>query len=158
VIELDDQLPPGLLSPNEEVHVLQIVREALSNTTRHARARRVQVRLDADPESVRVEVCDDGCGMDSAAQRRGHYGLSIMRERASSLGGELRVASRRGQGTCVLLHFRPRLRRPATPTAGETLPAGAVAGRRPPSSQHPAGRNAAAAQPAADQTAAESSA
>ncbi|MCF7996493.1 MAG: type IV pili methyl-accepting chemotaxis transducer N-terminal domain-containing protein, partial [Chromatiaceae bacterium] len=48
IIRLDDQLPPGLLSPNEEVHVLQIVREALSNATRHARARTLKVRLDVD--------------------------------------------------------------------------------------------------------------
>ncbi|MCF8004581.1 MAG: type IV pili methyl-accepting chemotaxis transducer N-terminal domain-containing protein, partial [Chromatiaceae bacterium] len=67
VIRLDDQLPPGLLSPNEEVHVLQIVREALSNATRHARARTLKVRLDvdADSQAVRVEIRDDGCGIRS---------------------------------------------------------------------------------------------
>jgi len=112
LIRLNDQLPPGLLSPNEEVHVLQIVREALSNAARHARARQVQMRLTADPgaEAVRVEIGDDGCGIpanDLEAQR-GHYGLSIMRERACSLGGELCIESQPGAGTRVLLCFRSR--------------------------------------------------
>ena len=119
IIELDDHLPGGLLSPNEEVHVLQIVREALSNATRHARARRAQVRLAADAEFVQVEVRDDGCGIASAAQPRGHYGMSIMRERARSLRGELRVDSGPGPGTRVLLRFRSRSRRPASSPAAD---------------------------------------
>ena len=111
VIRLDDQLPPGLLSPNEEVHVLQIVREALSNATRHARAQQVQVRLQVDAGSVQVEICDDGRGIGgSPAPKRGHYGLSIMRERACSLGGELTVDSEAGKGARVLLRFRSRSR------------------------------------------------
>ncbi|MCF8015949.1 MAG: histidine kinase, partial [Chromatiaceae bacterium] len=109
---LDDQLPPGLLSPNEEVHVLQIVREALSNATRHARARTLKVRLDvdADSQAVRVEIRDDGCGIRSTLPQRGHYGLSIMRERACSLDGELTLDSEAGKGTRVLLRFRSRSR------------------------------------------------
>ncbi|MBK5940968.1 type IV pili methyl-accepting chemotaxis transducer N-terminal domain-containing protein [Halochromatium roseum] len=112
IITLEDQLPPGLLSPNEEVHVLQIVREALSNATRHARARHLKVHLDADADSelVQVEICDDGCGIRSTAPQRGHYGLSIMRERACSLGGELSLDSEAGKGARVLLRFRSRSR------------------------------------------------
>jgi len=110
LIRLDDQLPPGLLSPNEEVHVLQIVREALSNATRHARARQIQVRLQVDDAGrVQVEIGDDGRGIaGSTAPKRGHYGLSIMRERACSLGGELSVDSESGKGARVLLRFRCR--------------------------------------------------
>jgi two-component system nitrate/nitrite sensor histidine kinase NarX len=112
IITLKDQLPPGLLSPNEEVHVLQIVREALSNATRHARASHLRVRLDveADSERVQVEICDDGCGLRSTVPQRGHYGLSIMRERACSLGGELSLDSEAGKGARVLLRFRSRSR------------------------------------------------
>jgi two-component sensor histidine kinase len=142
--------------------VLQIIREALSNVTRHARAHRVQVRLQTTPadaktgaktgaktvpmtgtkagatsgaqtdvqalfqadlqadietdvgpdvqtlQAVQVEVRDDGGGIMTAPSQRGHYGLSIMRERARSLGGELRIESAPEQGTRLLLRFRPR--------------------------------------------------
>ncbi len=123
VIRLDDQLPPGLLSPNEEVHVLQIVREALSNATRHARACQVRVRLGVAPDTdaVRVEICDDGCGIAAtgATSQRGHYGLSIMRERAGSLGGALRIDSEPGKGANVQLRFRSRARAQTSTSATE---------------------------------------
>jgi two-component system nitrate/nitrite sensor histidine kinase NarX len=109
-IAVDDRLAAGVLSPNEEVHVLQIVREALSNATRHARAGHVKVRLSSDAESgvVSVEVSDDGVGLGADSHRRGHYGLTIMRERASSLGGTIQIASTGSSGTAVRLRFRPR--------------------------------------------------
>jgi two-component system nitrate/nitrite sensor histidine kinase NarX len=128
LIELDDRLPQGLLSANEEVHVLQIVREALSNAARHARARRVQLCLEASAETVRVEISDDGRGIASTEPRRGHYGLSIMRERAHSLGGALSVDARPEGGTRVLLCFRSRAatRAPAIEDAPSSPEAGAV--------------------------------
>jgi two-component system nitrate/nitrite sensor histidine kinase NarX len=142
VILLDDQLPPGLLSANEEVHVLQIIREALVNTARHARARQVEVRLrmqadasadapragqsagDSDRQehfsTVLVEVCDDGIGLATTDAKRGHYGLGIMRERARSLGGTLQIDSAPKQGTKVSLCFRSRMMTPMrTPLQAE---------------------------------------
>jgi signal transduction histidine kinase len=62
---------------------------------------------------VRVEVCDDGCGIDPAllagGQREGHWGLIGMRERARALGATLSLASTPGNGTLVRL-FLPRWR------------------------------------------------
>jgi two-component system nitrate/nitrite sensor histidine kinase NarX len=110
VIDLQDRLPPNLLSPNEEIHVLQIVREALSNVTRHAGARQAQVRLalDQSGSGVEVEVADDGRGIGPAPERRHHYGLTIMRERAQTLDGTLTIDQPPGGGTRVSLRFRHR--------------------------------------------------
>ena len=108
IIDLDDRLPANLLSPNEEIHVLQIVREALSNVSRHAGASRVRVRLARVGEAVEVEIVDDGRGAAAAAVPLGHYGLTIMRERALTLDGELRVDNPTEGGTRVLLRFRHR--------------------------------------------------
>ncbi len=120
-IRLRDRLPAGLLSANEEVHVLQIVREALSNVVRHADARccRVVLRLDGDG-GVCVAIIDDGREPPSAligatASPAGaealHHGLTIMRERTQSLGGELALRPGTARGLRVLLRFRPRGRR-----------------------------------------------
>jgi two-component system nitrate/nitrite sensor histidine kinase NarX len=110
-ISLDNQLPASLLSPNEEIHVLQIVREALSNVVRHAGAAHAWVRLVLAPGGVEVEIADDGRGVEGGGQRAGHYGVSIMRERASTLDGKLSIEARPGGGTRVWLGFRHRASR-----------------------------------------------
>jgi len=107
-IGLEDRLPVALLSPNEEVHVLQIVREALSNVIRHARAAHCRVGLGVDDGQVEVAVEDDGCGPPAALAGRGHYGMTIMRERAASLGGSIEIESPAGGGLAVRVRFRPR--------------------------------------------------
>ena len=106
-IELELELGDCNLSPNQEVHVLQIVRESLSNMLRHARARRARVALRGDQRGeVRITVEDDGVGVDlERIEGRDHHGLSIMRERTRSLGGEIEVLRRAGGGTRVSVSF-----------------------------------------------------
>lgn len=120
-IELDNRLPAVLLTPNEEIHVLQIVREALSNVNRHAEARHAWVRLVLQGEAVEVEVADDGRGIRPATDRVRHYGHAIMGERAQTLGGRLEVETSVGGGTRVRVRFRHR-----SATEGE---AGGLTGR-----------------------------
>jgi two-component system nitrate/nitrite sensor histidine kinase NarX len=105
---LDNRLPAVLLSPNEEIHVLQIVREALSNVIRHAGASHALLRLAAAEAGIRVILDDDGRGIDPLAVPRGHYGLSIMRERAASLGGDIEIGPGPHGGTRVRLTFPSR--------------------------------------------------
>ena len=108
-IVLNNELYGRTLGPNEEVHILQIVREGLTNVVRHARAQRATVTLrDRDNGDVEVVVEDDGIGMTLPVGRRHHYGLSIMRERADSLCGQLDFdsGSQHG-GTRVTLQFTP---------------------------------------------------
>jgi two-component system, NarL family, nitrate/nitrite sensor histidine kinase NarX len=107
-IRLENRLPTLLLSPNEEIHVLQIVREALSNVIQHAGARRAMLRLAASGPAILVTLEDDGRGMDPGAPRPGHYGLHIMRERAASLGGAIEVSAGSQGGTRVRLTFPHR--------------------------------------------------
>jgi two-component system nitrate/nitrite sensor histidine kinase NarX len=108
-IRLDNRLPASVLSPNEEIHVLQIVREALSNVIHHADARTAKVLLASQDGRIQVEIIDDGTGYETQANKARHYGMTIMRERAQSLDGELRVDSPAGRGgTRIQLSFRPR--------------------------------------------------
>jgi two-component system nitrate/nitrite sensor histidine kinase NarX len=95
------------LTPNEEVHVLQIVREALSNVVRHAKADSVQivVGLHASGE-VQICVADDGIGFSAQKSGPNHFGKTIMAERASILGGEVSFTNGEQGGAEVNLLFR----------------------------------------------------
>ncbi len=93
-------------SSAEEVQLIRIVQEALSNVRKHARARSVVVRLDQDDSHATLSVEDDGQGLDLAAKTantrcRRHFGLDIMRERADSLGASLEIEAWPGGGTRV---------------------------------------------------------
>ena len=96
------------LSANEQVHVLQIVREALTNIEHHAHARRAWVTLRRADEAIEVCVEDDGLGIGEARSPHGHFGLAIMRDRASSVGASLDIEPRSPSGTRVRMRFRPQ--------------------------------------------------
>ncbi len=83
-------------------HVLSVLREALSNVARHAKATRVEVTVEASDSAVTVSVADDGVGI--ADHHRQGNGLVNMASRAAQLGGELTVTPRRPTGT--LLRWR----------------------------------------------------
>lgn len=83
------------VSEEVAVHLLAVVREALSNIARHARASAAAVTLSTGDELV-LEVLDNGRGVGAATRSSG---LANMRERATSLGGTFEVADRPGGGT-----------------------------------------------------------
>lgn len=81
-----------------------IIREALHNVLKHARASRVHVRLAPDhahPDTLSIEVTDDGVGLAPDAKRRGGLGLTSMRERADRMGGWVRMEAAPQGGTRV---------------------------------------------------------
>jgi PAS domain S-box-containing protein len=91
-------LPPGVA--NELFYICQ---EALTNVSRHAHASRVHLRLIERPDSVRLEVEDDGVGMDAGtATAAGSLGMLGMRERAPHGGGTVRLEAAAPHGTVVI--------------------------------------------------------
>jgi two-component system nitrate/nitrite sensor histidine kinase NarX len=106
----DYRLGSRHLSVNEEFHLLQIVREALTNVVRHARAQHALVRFDEEDDGeIVLMVEDDGRGLRAGSGGDGHHGVSIMRDRARQIGGALHLRpAASGQGTCVEMRFRPR--------------------------------------------------
>jgi len=106
-VTLEVHLAGCTLTPNEEIHALQIVREALSNVINHARAHQAEVRVTCNSDgSVSATVIDDGIGIRQAAGAH-HYGMTIMEERAKNLGGHLSIENLPALGTRVTLHFMP---------------------------------------------------
>jgi two-component system nitrate/nitrite sensor histidine kinase NarX len=108
-VDLELHLNDTHLSPNQEIHVLHIIREALSNATRHAQATRICVKLFSRAGgAVAILIEDDGKGIDAPlAPEPHHYGLTIMEERARGLGGHFAITPRPGGGTRVSVHFNP---------------------------------------------------
>lgn len=104
VFELDNRLPDELLDDEQALQVLQIVREALANIVRHSHARTARIELRQLRDELQVVVEDDGIGLQGGAAH-GHFGLSIMRERALTIGASLSVQSIPPRGTQVALRL-----------------------------------------------------
>ena len=111
-VELDYNLPPQTLSPNEEIHTLQIVREGLANAVKHAEATDVRVQVQFESPRVCVRITDNGKGLPETGQPINHYGLIIMEDRARTLGGQVSVNNRDESGVEVVLTFVPKSRNP----------------------------------------------
>jgi signal transduction histidine kinase len=92
-----------LLSWERRQHCLQIVREALTNVTRHAHASKVEIHLNWTDDSLFLSIADDGIGFDPRIVDGQGQGLRNMRERAQLLGGELGVQGRPGHGAMLTL-------------------------------------------------------
>ncbi|VVP86290.1 hypothetical protein PS918_02810 [Pseudomonas fluorescens] len=104
VFELDNRLPDDALSPETELQVLQIIREALANAVRHSHARHVRIELRQDQDGdVSVSIEDDGIGLSPASGEENHFGLAIIRERAASIGARLTLEAIRPHGVRVHL-------------------------------------------------------
>ncbi len=90
------------LPADQQVQLLHVVQEALSNVRKHAGAKTVKLLVEQQPQ-FSIEVQDDGRGFDVAAGAPddSHVGLRIMRERAERVGALVDIESQPGQGTRV---------------------------------------------------------
>jgi ligand-binding sensor domain-containing protein/signal transduction histidine kinase len=94
------------LSSIVDAEVCRIGREALTNAFRHAEAHEIEVGIEYSARHLRIQICDDGRGIDPQvllAGREGHWGLRGMRERAERIGAKLQLGSRNGAGTEMIL-------------------------------------------------------
>lgn len=105
------------LPPESALALFRIAQEALTNIRRHARARKVMLRLVFTPEAVRLRVEDDGAGFDPAAVGGRRHGLAGMRHRVQMFSGVFRIDSAPGRGTRVSasLPLAAAARRPVRP-------------------------------------------
>lgn len=85
----------------EEVLLFGIIQEAFTNIRKHARANFAQLQLLVQKEGWVLKIKDDGVGAFSAESQENHYGLSMMKQRASQLGARFQLGNRQGGGTEV---------------------------------------------------------
>lgn len=94
------QAAPGALLSRQKVHALRaLIREAVSNTIKHAGARHVEVTISLDADWLHLTVTDDGKGLPAQKASLGN-GLGNMKVRVESFGGEMALES--GEGTRLL--------------------------------------------------------
>ncbi|MDP2659198.1 MAG: GAF domain-containing sensor histidine kinase [Dehalococcoidia bacterium] len=96
------------LSPAVQVQLMRIVQEALTNTRKYANATRTMVKVEKRNGSMLLSVDDNGQGFDLAGyqgRKQMRFGLSIMKERAESVGAIFSVQSQPGQGTRVTVEL-----------------------------------------------------
>jgi signal transduction histidine kinase len=89
------------LTPQNVLHILRILQEALTNVLKHARASRIAVETGSSDEEVFIRISDDGCGFTRGRQGRG---LANMQMRAQALGGRLDIQPS-SAGTTLTLHL-----------------------------------------------------
>jgi PAS domain S-box-containing protein len=98
------------LSSEAEVVLFRIVQEALNNIRKHAKATEVTLSVEYESEDITLRIIDNGCGFEvplvlSSLSRRNKLGVIGMQERARLANGELRVKSRPGRGTEIIVHL-----------------------------------------------------
>lgn len=99
---LDDEAV-ALIAPIHFAEIMNILREAVSNSLRHGGARHITLLAGRSDQAVALAVQDDGRGFTPAVAGPAGHGLGNMQARASALGGSLRIESAAGKGTRVLL-------------------------------------------------------
>lgn len=124
-ILLDYRIADVPLEPHEEIHLLQIIREASQNAINHSKGTNVSILIEHAPEGfITLYVDDDGMGIAEHPERLNHYGLAIIKERARHLGGTADISRRSGGGTRVSFTFVPKSMQRQNPEISEDLHAG----------------------------------
>jgi len=97
-----------LITTEQAEQLLNIAREALSNSVRHAKATHRSVRLSPlGSAGMRMQICDDGVGFVPKLKRKQGHGLVNMAARAKKIGARLRLTSTPDRGTCVTVDLFP---------------------------------------------------
>ncbi len=111
-IEFDCEMIPVTkrLQPELELNIFRILQEAINNIEKHAQAKQVKVRIRTRQNEIILKIQDDGCGFTprtvaNKSSRRQGLGLTNMRERALSMGGNCEIKSSLKRGTVVVARF-----------------------------------------------------
>jgi len=108
-ISFEPSGPLPAVTPETAHHLLQMLREAVSNAARHAQADRISVDLHAEDGGVVARVTDDGIGFepDGREPAAGHFGIRGLHERARRIGAVATIESRVNAGTTVTIRLPP---------------------------------------------------
>ena len=99
-------------TPQEEIHLLQIAREATQNAFYHSKGSNIEIGITSNSLSeVILTVKDNGIGIPEDPNKLNHYGLAIMKERSRNLDGDLSVKRNDERGTMVMFSFVPEYAR-----------------------------------------------
>ena len=97
----------GILPAEVQVAIYRVSQEALNNIAKHAGASKVEMNLKHDGTDIELGIHDNGQGFDPEQPISfGHYGLSMMRERAEEVGAQLFITSQIGRGSELIIRWK----------------------------------------------------
>ena len=109
-VEKDIRLEESQVPENLKIIVFRIIQEAMNNSAKHSRARKISLGLSSEDGCIALRVSDDGVGFDRAAVvskgEGAKLGLTSMRERAELSGGEFEIESIREIGTTISVRWK----------------------------------------------------
>jgi signal transduction histidine kinase len=112
----------GRLDPVIETAIYRVVQESLHNVAKHAQARNVNIQLEREGETLRLVIEDDGVGIRAVTNPlRPSFGMAGMHERISTLGGQMKVTSSKGEGTKISVTVPLPMRPNETEVSGLAL-------------------------------------
>lgn len=89
-----------------EITIYRIIREAVNNVCRHAKASELSVMLHSDTSQIHLSVCDNGIGIQDASKKN-HFGLQFMQEKAKLLNGNMTIESgKEGTSIQIVIPFK----------------------------------------------------
>jgi signal transduction histidine kinase len=105
-LQIRTVLEPVDMAAPVQLLCYHVAREAVNNAIKHAEASTITISVERTRDGARLKVRDDGRGFDvDAGEPEGHYGLTMMRERAQVSGGTFTIRSAVGEGTTVIADF-----------------------------------------------------
>jgi two-component system nitrate/nitrite sensor histidine kinase NarX len=96
-----------ILPSDVQITFYRVCQETLFNIAKHSKASQVEINLKQEGPTIELSIRDDGQGFDTQQSFSGHYGLSMMRERAEAVGAMFSVDSQPGHGTELTIRWTP---------------------------------------------------
>lgn len=100
-----DEEAAALLTTSAKAQILQMIREAVSNSLRHSQAHAISVTLGRTTDTISIEITDNGEGFDPAGKKGTGRGLKNLTERAKSMGASAEIHAQPGKGTRVEINL-----------------------------------------------------
>jgi signal transduction histidine kinase len=104
-VDLPEQIPDQTVSPEARHNLFLVVKEALNNIVRHARASKVHFKIATTDKQLSIVIQDNGRGFKQAPDNASADGLRNLHHRMKEIGGECRIESQAGAGTRVSLSY-----------------------------------------------------
>ncbi len=101
LLDVPEHTPAREVPANVRHNVFLVVKEALQNIVKHARAKEVWLHIGTSEQAMRIKIEDNGCGFDQAPEDAWADGLRNMRQRLDEIGGECKITSHVGEGTSI---------------------------------------------------------
>ena len=105
LLDVPEQSPVREVPANVRHNLFLVVKEALQNIVKHARATEVWLRISATGDSLKIVVEDNGCGFERPPENALADGLRNIRQRLEEIGGKYQIQSRLGAGTVVTIEL-----------------------------------------------------